>query len=374
MQRRVAGLPPLAVDAYNSKVLERRAEITRAETPREWNCVACRCAAQSLSCDNVDGRLRKTYTTENAYLSHLNSRRHRENEVKPMFQRTPSTVTQAREAALDVPDDADDQTVNAAIDARISAAAPQLEPTACLFCSFTGTDVSANLAHMRTEHSFVLPHSEELVDIPGVLSVLAAKIVLAQTCIACAREFRTVDAVRRHMTDKSHARLPFESVGDREEFAPFYNFVAVDWDGSGHMHGDDTGDDAEESDLLDNPVLDDDPYTLRLPTGERIGHRSLARYYKQRLTPLLKPAPRDQHLPFRALLADKNNALIPARGGSGGRIQVMKARNAGEALHASDHILSHRDQRRREDFRTRVGFLANHQKHYFDPILGHTGS
>ena len=65
------------------------------------------------------------------------------------------------------------------------------------------------------------------------------------------------------------------------------------------------------------------------------------------------------------LLKDSSQALIPSAGGSGsfGRgLEVIKARNPGEAKWARKQGGSFAEQRRREAQKTRVGFVHNNQK------------
>jgi pre-60S factor REI1 len=64
------------------------------------------------------------------------------------------------------------------------------------------------------------------------------------------------------------------------------------------------------------------------------------------------------------LLAKRNSALVPMKGGG-----TIKARNAGEAREAGRHVREFRDVKKREQFKTSVGFKHNHQKHYRDPLL-----
>ncbi|KAG9085577.1 hypothetical protein FRC06_003543 [Ceratobasidium sp. 370] len=74
----------------------------------------------------------------------------------------------------------------------------------------------------------------------------------------------------------------------------------------------------------------------------------------------------------RRLIADKNSALVPTKGGFGAfgsGTEVIKARNRGEAREAGRHIREFRDQNRREQFKTRIGFVHNNQKHFRDPLL-----
>jgi len=126
--------------------------------------------------------------------------------------------------------------------------------------------------------------------------------------------------------------------------------------------------------VLDNDITYGDSHLeLVLPSGARIGHRSMRRYYGQSLPRGGKPEdPKSGAALVRRLLADKNSALIPSGGGFGAfgcGTQVVKARNKGEAREAGRHIREFRDQKRREDFKTKVGFIGNHQKHFRDPLL-----
>lgn len=67
----------------------------------------------------------------------------------------------------------------------------------------------------------------------------------------------------------------------------------------------------------------------------------------------------------RQRLADPSSALVPVAGGHGafGRgLEVVKARNAGEASWAKKQGRSFKDQRTREAHKTKVGFRNNNQK------------
>ncbi|EGO25716.1 hypothetical protein SERLADRAFT_466249, partial [Serpula lacrymans var. lacrymans S7.9] len=66
MKRRVASLPPVSVATFNEKVIQRRTETAIMSSPKGSSCETCG----------------KTYTTEGAYRSHINSKKHKENEVK----------------------------------------------------------------------------------------------------------------------------------------------------------------------------------------------------------------------------------------------------------------------------------------------------
>ena len=120
---------------------------------------------------------------------------------------------------------------------------------------------------------------------------------------------------------------------------------------------------------------EDTMYELVLPSGARIGHRSLRRYYAQSFRYRPQSSPEDTNSGaalVRRLIADKNSALVPTKGGFGaygGGTDVVKARNVGEAREAGRHVREFRDQKRREDFKTKVAFIHNSQKHFRDPLL-----
>jgi len=262
---------------------------------------------------------------------------------------------------------------------------------------------------MSTAHSFFIPDADYLIDLPGLIRYLGEKIAVGNVCIFCSgkgREFRTLYAVRKHMLDKSHCKIAYNSENEKLEISDFYDFSSS-YPDAGQKHkktkpqtktdaeegadvwedidgGSDTvdeiideevSDDESDSDSLpDNDITYGDSHLeLVLPSGARIGHRSMRRYYAQSLPRGSNPEDSNSGAALvRRLLADKNSVLVPSRGGFGafGRgTEVMKARNKGEAREAGRHVREFRDQARREDFKTKVGFIGNHQKHFRDPLL-----
>jgi len=101
----------------------------------------------------------------------------------------------------------------------------------------------------------------------------------------------------------------------------------------------------------------------------------MKRYYAQSFRPIGVQEDEDPdsgRALVRRLISDRNSALVPRKGGFGAfgqGTEVIKARNRGEAREAGRHVREFRDQKRREDFKTKVGFIGNHQKHYRDPLL-----
>ncbi|KAI0645398.1 C2H2 type zinc-finger-domain-containing protein [Trametes meyenii] len=439
MKRRVAGLPPVSATLFNQKVLERRAETAIMASPKGSSCEVCG----------------KNYTTENAYRTHLSSKKHKDNELRAATraragaEATPEvpevtaeleagpsaipatstaveeTTAQLKSIALQVDEDATEEQINQTIDEKIAAARARISPTQCLFCNITSESLEENLTHMSVGHSFFVPDAEFLVDLVGLITYLGEKIAVGNTCIYCngrGREFRTLDAVRKHMLDKGHCKIAYDGEADRLEVSDFYDFSASypdeeerkarkavrearrtqkdieigekpdeEWEDVSEEGDEDEdvdevveGDESDESesgedddDLLDDQITyGDSPYELVLPSGARIGHRSMRRYYAQSFPGAPRSGksedPNSGAALVRRLLADKNSALVPRKGGFGAYgsgYDVVKARNAGEAKEAGRHVREFRDQRRREDFKTKVGFRHNNQKHFRDPLL-----
>ncbi|CRK98431.1 CLUMA_CG011789, isoform A [Clunio marinus] len=97
-------------------------------------------------------------------------------------------------------------------------------------------------------------------------------------CLWCnekGRTFYSIQAVRQHMIEKGHTKMLHEGAA-LAEYVDFYDYS------SSYPDHDDSKDLDEE---VQAPVLEGDEYQLVLPSGNVIGHRSLMRYYKQRINP-----------------------------------------------------------------------------------------
>uniref|UniRef100_A0A8C8DP99 Zinc finger protein 622 n=2 Tax=Oryzias sinensis TaxID=183150 RepID=A0A8C8DP99_9TELE len=156
-----------------------------------------------------------------------------------------------------------------------------LPVTDCLFCPHHSKSLLKNVAHMTKVHGFFLPDVEFLVDLRGLIRYLGEKVGAGNVCLWCnekGRSFYSTEAVQSHMTDKSHCKL-FTDGDAALEFADFYDFRSSYPDRK-------EGEKEEEADeeLPDDGNLeyDEDTLELTLPSGAKVGHRSLVRYYKQR--------------------------------------------------------------------------------------------
>ncbi|XP_049717326.1 cytoplasmic 60S subunit biogenesis factor ZNF622 [Elephas maximus indicus] len=152
--------------------------------------------------------------------------------------------------------------------------------TECLFCSHHSSSLMKNVAHMTKVHSFFIPDIEYLSDLKGLIRYLGEKVGVGKICLWCnekGKSFYSTEAVQAHMNDKSHCKL-FTDGDAALEFADFYDFRSSYPD---HKEGEDAGE-AEAFPSDKNVEYDDDTMELILPSGARVGHRSLMRYYKQR--------------------------------------------------------------------------------------------
>ena len=99
----------------------------------------------------------------------------------------------------------------------------------------------------------------------------------------------------------------------------------------------------DESDVLDSQIMyRDSNFELVLPSGTRIGHRSMQRYYEQSVpTSRAADDPKSGTAIVRWLLADKRSDLMPLKGGfgaSGTGMQTIKGCNRGKVQEAGRHI------------------------------------
>lgn len=381
MKRRVAGLPPVTAVVFDQKVLEQRVDPATTTTTRDINCVMCR----------------KSYTTENAYRSHLASKKHKESELKGdshlrRTHDTPATPVSPRPPHLG--EGTPSEEIEHSIDNNIVAADSGIAPDACLFCPMASAGIADNLTHMASIHSFFIPDAEYLVDLPGLLTYLGEKVAIGNVCIYCngrGRELHTLEAVRKHMLDKSHCKIAYDTEEDRFEISDFYDFTSsYPDDGEQNVSGEGEWEELEDDEDVDEVAGEvaargdrgissrvaygDTEYELVLPSGARVGHRTMKRYYDQSFYGIRSKEqdPTCGAALVRRLLKDKNSALVPRKGGFGAfgaGADVVKARNKGEAREAGRHVREFRDQRRKEEFKTKVGFIQNHQKHYRDPLL-----
>lgn len=263
LKRKVADLPPVTAEEFQNRVLQQRsAEITASQETSLY-CNACR----------------KQFGSQNAHENHLNSKKHKEclekfnQENAEGKELTTKSIVQPKEVPM-IEDDVEE----VGSDEWEELTENPISTNGCIFCSHQSSDMVENLKHMSIAHSFFIPDAEYCIDLEGLLYYLGDKVAGDFICLWCndrGKTFFSLDAVRKHMIDKGHCKMIHEGVA-LAEYTEFYDYSSTYPDHDENM-------DIDEE--LQPELLDGDEYQLVLPSGAVIGHRSLMRYYKQRLNP-----------------------------------------------------------------------------------------
>jgi pre-60S factor REI1 len=211
---------------------------------------------------------------------------------------------------------------------------PEINPCQSLFDNHISSTPQDNLIYLQKHFSFYLPDSEYCIDLEGFLGYCNEKIRLGNICLYCQKTFKGgAHGVIRHMKDKEHCKILYERNVDMEEYDVFYDFStmpgnyvlgeknkkAAKGGGGGEEEGlmfekkyynedeeewEDVSSDDEDASMKDDEEQDDDDLyvayqeeissrgfditplgELIFPDGRIVGHRALARYYKQRFAP-----------------------------------------------------------------------------------------
>lgn len=188
LKRRVASLPPLSADVFAEKVLANQTEAaaTAAKANFEKTCQTCM----------------KTYASDNAYQNHLSSQRHKQNVAKA--GQADSSSTEPRQSA--------------------KPTGPVNPHTTCLFCNIPSDDLDQNIVHMKVVHGMYIPERKYLVDLPGLIEYLHAKIQEGNECLFCGVQKRTGEACQSHMVARGHCMIAYTTEEDQLEIGDYYDF------------------------------------------------------------------------------------------------------------------------------------------------------
>jgi pre-60S factor REI1 len=414
VKRRVVSLPPVSQEVFTEKVLTAKAtsSAAAAKASYEKSCVACQ----------------KTFYSENSFQNHLKSSKHKLREArpkrggqaddtssvisstfslgepvnKPEAGDSESTVSHVasklRDATIDEEDDDDEMEDGVDED--------DFSPSRCLFCSQSSSDLKSNVDHMFKTHGMFIPEKDYLVDIDGLLRYLYAKITQNYECLYCHAIKGTASGVRTHMRDKGHCMIAFETEEEQIEIGQFYDFRSTYSDnedddeseenageGGVRVPGSDAEEDGWETESSATSVGSDDEskayggpqpvyqtdFELHLPSGRSVGHRSLAKYYRQNLHNYPTPEERvARQLAIENGTAEEEDqrakrnhhrAIITRANGGLGMVGVSDSQKQ-EAL-ASERRERTRAQRHERKYTAKLNRQANHQKHFRVSSLCH---
>lgn len=158
LKRKVAELPPVTSEEFQRRVLTQR---TNDEIDSQDKSVYC----------NV---CRKSYGNQNAYENHLNSKKHKENQLIYEPGEKMEVEKDNQEKISTESDDDDIEEVDS--DEWDDDAENPIDDDNCLFCLHHSRNLVKNLHHMTQVHTFFVPDIEYCVDLKGLLSYLGEKI------------------------------------------------------------------------------------------------------------------------------------------------------------------------------------------------------
>lgn len=256
----------------------------------------------------------------------------------------------------------------------------------CFFCDINNKDIEANVQHMSSMHGFYIPERSFLVDLPGLLTYLSGIFTVERTCMVCGYQRDSLLGLRQHALTKGHCKIPYETKEQKLELSHFYDFslsdnkkgpspdkklVAFsespeirerDVPGALQSSQEETQEVGYEKDSGENGArFIQDGYTtvhidrtgveMTLPTGARVGHRVMSRYYHQNLP-----------LPVAIPDSRKSVMLLDRRLAPG--ITLPQLVKQDKAVKSAVQKATSKDLRQTNLKR------ANYKPHYRDPILG----
>ncbi|KXH64901.1 TRI15 protein [Colletotrichum nymphaeae SA-01] len=140
--------------------------------------------------------------------------------------------------------------------------APQdiFNPSQCLFCNELSTEFAESMLHMQKRHGISIPNPESLIiDLEALIKYCHLVMVEYKECLYCGSVRNTAQAVRQHMTGKSHCRI---DIGKPDsEFRDFYDL------------GSSCGRDSEDN-FGCRRFADSDEDSRELASGKVVSHRN----------------------------------------------------------------------------------------------------
>ncbi|GFR72100.1 zinc finger protein 622-like [Elysia marginata] len=274
LKRKVANLLPVTLEQFQERQKLQEKQDQNNEGDGVLLCKPCN----------------KAFNSSNAYNNHLQSKKHKDvisgtqgkkkknNKKKSNFQRADRPVqaftkeNQEDEIEEQMEDDSDAESYDSYDENVIGI-------EECLFCSHISKSLESNVKHMTSNHGFFLPDAEFITDLEGLITYLGEKVGAGHVCLWCdekGKRFHNTRDVQRHMVDKGHCKMLHE--GDVVfEYADFYDYTPSYPDGEEP--------ETSPEDVVSPLELESDGFSMTLPSGATVGHRSLMHFYQQNLVP-----------------------------------------------------------------------------------------
>jgi pre-60S factor REI1 len=265
LKRKIAELPPVTAEDFQRRVLQHKETADAQSQDVSMYCEPCR----------------KTFSSQNAFDNHLQSKKHKdascnfvpnqnENQVSGSAGINKSKDTSKVAVPRSIDDDNEDSEAEEVDSDEWES--EDVEIKDCLFCEHHSASIYKNLKHMSTAHSFFIPDFEFVTDVKALMEYLGGKVKEGFMCLWCSnnnKAFWSVEATQQHMRDKGHCKIMHEGAY-LAEFIDFYDYTTSYPDKP----------EGDEDMEVEVPELDGSDYQLTLPSGATIGHRSLFNYFQ----------------------------------------------------------------------------------------------
>lgn len=227
----------------------------------------------------------------------------------------------------------------------------------CFYCGKNNEEIEQNIRHMSHQHGLYIPERSFLSDLEGLLTFVNEVITLDHECLTCGFQGKSLESIRQHMQSKGHCRIPYESKEEKRVIHEFYDFSVDEVPAKKRLDKKVSfGPASDESeyeivDVHDEPQFDLDAVEMTLPTGSKVGHRSMVRYHRQNL-PVAREYPE----------ATKTVALVDRRFAPG--ITAQQLTKQQREVKRLENKAKNIHQRMTKASR------VNYQQHYRDTLLG----
>lgn len=294
LKRRVAQLPPIDEESFNSKVASIKESPSNNTDPKASKREERRRKKEAI----VEQKRQILETARRA-----TNKRETDKILGGNDKEDTSSEQDEANLVEEVSDQIDDLTIEEneeKIMAEKIKNKVEIPKTTCLFCNPKQNSnfetLEENIHHMLKKHGLYIPEIKYLVDKDGLIEYLGEKIGLGNVCLCCSYQGKNIEAVRDHMNVKRHMKIPYETEDEKLEISEFYDFTSSyddyveageteDADNEGWEDVSEDEDDVDDESLASSHGAIIDGHELILPTGKVLGHRSMQRYYRQNLPP-----------------------------------------------------------------------------------------
>ncbi|KAK6454039.1 C2H2 type zinc-finger-domain-containing protein [Scheffersomyces xylosifermentans] len=319
LKRRVAQLPAIDEDLFNTKVASLTIEDSEEPAKKKGEKQVTKKEQRRREKEALQEKKREILETakrtmlaqmrENGTIIPQYTKQEESSvpETKPEQETTVEQEVVSKDASVEQPENKEltaEEEEQKLIDEKM-ANKIEITPTTCLFShpkyNKVFATVDENIEHMWKNFGLYIPEQSYLVDKEGLLSYLAEKVSFG-FCIACNYQGRNAEAAREHMKQKRHMRIPYETEDEKLEISQFYDFSSTydnvpatnavategndeDWEDVSEEEGAEGDDDEDDLPPAEQDAIYQNGHELILPSGVVVGHRSMARYYRQNLAP-----------------------------------------------------------------------------------------